>query len=760
MVFKIQNNNFYDKINIVKLDHIIKNYDLYRDQIEEQEKDMRRTKGYDALKALIKMKEQVFIPEDYIGTEYGLIKITYKKGENSNNIGRWYAEKGIGIQPLCGIVRHTVCDDIYVDIDQVNSHPSILNQLLNKYDLRSPKLDKYLNNREKFLNKVMIEEGCTRDEAKTKIISIINGSSKYKSLKLKALDKEIKPLIGTLILKPEFEYIYTDIIKNYKTNYIGKTISRILQVIENDILYENVNFFYKRGLVDNYKNGYLVSLIFDGFQLLKSNEINNELLKECSLYTKNKTKYEIELKIKPFDNKLKLPDNYNISFNIKDYISDRINNNIKTYEEYKIEFEKTNAKIIYPPMIASFTNKGYELQTINNFIKGLQHIKVRVKEFNKKNEVIEKIKTFVDVWLNDPNIRVYERNVFKPTPLKTEDYEHNCWIDFKIKDEPLILTERDYFREWCNFCNNLIGDEKIAEVIIARYAQRIQTPAKRSNICLVLYGEERIGKNRLIMPIKKIMDDYYQELDSAKKLYEKHSMYEYQKLFLCINEAQGIDNFSNADILKTRITEPTIPVNPKGIQPFQIDNMCDYDMTTNNFNVIKITDDSYQRFFQVECTNYYKGNQEFFNDYINNIENNPIAIRQIYEGLMKYNIKKIIPSGNFQIDKPITTIEEQVKEQNKDKILLFLEDNVRDYINEENEIEIFKYSNQEFFNRWLIWLKDSQCEIKMDKQKFGIRLAKLIKSKFKDDEIIKDSKNSTTKINYKKLAVFFNISFL
>jgi hypothetical protein len=760
MMFEIENKIFYDKINIVKFDHIIKSYDLYKERIEEQEKDMRRSKGYDALKSFIKMRDQVFIPEEYIGTEYGLIKITYKKGENSNNIGRWYADKGIGIQPLCGLVRSTICDNIYVDIDQVNSHPSILNQLLNKYDFKSPKLEKYLNNREKYLNKVMIEENCTRDKAKTKIISIINGSSKYNGLKLKALDKEIKPLIASLILKPEFQYIYTEIIKNYKINIIGKTISRVLQVIENNILHENINFFYKRGLIEIYKGGYLVSLIFDGFQNLLSNEINNELLKECSLYTKNKTGYEIELKIKAFDNKLELPDNYNSTFNINDYISNRINNKIKSYNEYKTEFEKTNAKIIYPPMIASLTNKGYELQTINNFIKGLQHIKVKVNEFNKKNEEIEKIKTFVDVWLNDPNIRVYERNVFKPTPLITEYYEHNSWIDFKIKDEPLILTDRDYFKEWCEFCNNLIGDKKIAEIIISRYAQRIQTPANRTNICLVLYGEERIGKNRLIMPIKKIMGEYYQELDSAKKLYEKHSMYEYQKLFLCINEAQGLDNFSNADILKTRITEPTIPVNPKGIQPFQIDNMCDYDMTTNNFNVIKITDDSYQRFFQVECTNYYKGNQDFFNDYINNIENNPIAIRQIYEGLMKYNIKDIIPSGNFQIDKPITTIEEQVKEQNKDKILLFLEDHIRDYIDEDNEIEILKYSNQEFFNRWLIWLKDTQCEIKMDKHKFGIKLSKLIKSKFKDNEIIKDTKNSTTKINYKKLAVFFNIEMI
>ncbi len=747
------NNIYYDKINIKKLDYIIKNYDQFRDTIEEQEKDMRRTSSYDALKSFKKMKSNVFIPKELLETEYGLIKINYKTGENSNEIGRLYADKGVGIQPLCSAVRHTICKDLYYDIDQVNSHPSILNQLLKKYNMISPKLDKYLNNREKYLSKIMIEEECTRDEAKTKIISVINGSNKCNGYKLKSLIKELNPLLTTLILKDEFKTIYENVFKNYKTNIIGKTVSRILQVIENDILMNNIDFFYKRGLIERYKDGLLVSLIFDGFQLLKSPEIP-ELLKDCATYTKNKTGYDIELKIKDFDNELELPEDYKEGFNINEYVRDKIND-IKYYDELKMEFERTNAKIIYPPMVITLTHKGYELQSINNFSKSFQHIKCKIMVNMKEKKV-----SFVDEWLNDPDIRVYERNVFKPPPLITEDYEHNCWIDFKIKEEPLILTDRDYFKEWCEFCNNLVGDKKIADVIIARYAQRVQTPAKRSYICMVLYGEERIGKNRLLAPIKQILGEYYQELDSAKKLYEKHSMYEYQKLFICINEAQGLDNFANSDNLKTRITEPTIPINPKGIQPFEIDNMCDYDMTTNNFNVVKITDDSYQRFFQVECTNYYKGNQEFFNDYINNIENNKIAIRQIYEGLMKFDIKAIIPSGNFQIDKPTTEVEQQVKDQNKDKILLFLEDlniNVAKYINnDETPFESYKYTNQELFDEWVKWLEQCKIKIEMDKHKFGIRLSKLIKQKFNNDEIKKDTKHSITRINHRKLALHFN----
>ena len=66
--------------------------------IKEQEKDMRRgDKNYNAYAVFQKIKENVFIPPEFKDTEYGYLKITYKKGRNSNKIGRWYANRGIGI---------------------------------------------------------------------------------------------------------------------------------------------------------------------------------------------------------------------------------------------------------------------------------------------------------------------------------------------------------------------------------------------------------------------------------------------------------------------------------------------------------------------------------------------------------------------------------------------------------------------------------------------------------------------------------------
>ena len=299
---------FYEKINISKLNYILNNPAKYEKQIKEQEKAMRRlNKHYNAFAALQKMRENVTIPQEFKGTEFGLLKITYKKGKNSNGIGRWYANNGIGIQPLCTCVRHTICQDIWVDIDQVNSHPTILSQLMRKHKFTSKLLDECLENREVFLDKVMKDEKCERDDAKTLVIAVINGGS-YKSPTLSKLANELKPALNFINNLPEYASISEFVKKTYKENenISGKIISRILQVIENDLLEFYVNFFSEKGLiVDNY-----IALIFDGFQLLKNEAITQELLDECVKQACDKLGYVVQLKVKPFGDGLALPENY------------------------------------------------------------------------------------------------------------------------------------------------------------------------------------------------------------------------------------------------------------------------------------------------------------------------------------------------------------------------------------------------------------------------------------------------------------------
>ena len=348
MTLNIAETTFYEKINIKKLNYIINNPSKYKAIIEEQEKDMRRSnKHYNAYAVFQKIKEHAFIPDELNGTDYAYLKITYKKGKNSNGIGRWYCDKGIGIQPLCACVRHTICEDLWVDIDQVNSHPTIFKIFMDKYGFQSPLLNECLTNREAFLKKVMKDEKCSRDTAKTLVIAIINGG-KYTSPTLKQLATEIQPTINHVINLPEYKDIL-DYVKNKnkenKENIEGKTISRILQVFENHLLETYVEFFNDKGLINEYNDGYEIALIFDGFQLRYNEAINDDLLNECRKYAFDKTGYDIELKIKPFDNKLDLPEDYNIdTYNDLQILIDKYEYGLNNYIE-KLNKEINNAII-------------------------------------------------------------------------------------------------------------------------------------------------------------------------------------------------------------------------------------------------------------------------------------------------------------------------------------------------------------------------------------------------------------------------------
>jgi len=434
----------------------------------------------------------------------------------------------------------------------------------------------------------------------------------------------------------------------------------------------------------------------------------------------------------------------------------------KSYFNTKKEFELNNVKILYPPMIIHIDRNGENImQPIPLCEKTNRHIKAFIKETNKKGETIYKEKRFIDKWLDDSQIKKFEKYVFKPYPLKVEDYEFNTWTDFKIiktkyeEDQTIIDRFLDYMK-------NLFNNEEIVNYILAYFANRLQNPANRNMVCIILYGEEGDGKNRLLDIFKNIVGDkYYIELENAKQLFGSHSCIEKEKLFICVNEAKGKDNYENSETLKARITTNTIIVNPKGIQEFQIENFCDYLMTTNNGNAVNLHDKS-RRYLYVETTSYYSRNSEFFNKFSLDIVDNPKALRVIYEYLMKFDIKSIISSGNFQNHIPETEIQKEIIKNNRDKILYFLEDLINDpkislKFDEDDEEKELKIKNSELFSKWKEWIADNNIKCEYNNIAFHSRLGQLTKKKINvKDEIIKKDTNHNTYIKLEKLRKLFN----
>ena len=178
-------------------------------------------------------------------------------------------------------------------------------------------------------------------------------------------------------------------------------------------------------------------------------------------------------------------------------------------------------------------------------------------------------------------------------------------------------------------------------------------------------------------------------------------------------------------------------------------------MNTNNANAVDLKDKS-RRYLYVETTSYYSRNTEFFNAFSDDIVENPEALRVLYEYLKTFDVKAVIPTGNFQNHIPETEIQKTIIKNNRDKILYFLEDLTNDYFFDDGENEI-KLKNQQLFDKWNSWIEKTKTDIKYNNIAFNTRLALLMKKQInKDFECIVKDTNSNTKLNINNLRKFFD----
>ncbi len=341
---------FCELINVKVLEYLLANEKFYNDYFTEERNKLKikfaESKYEYNVFALIKKFIKNIIKID--NSDYGYLPVSYKKADGID-YGRWYAKKSIGLQSMLGSIRHTVCLNKWIDIDQVNSHLVILQQLFAKNNIDCDILNYIIANREEYLQSIMHELGITRGEAKRIIISVMNGGSNYKSKIVADFKDKVFDHIKTICLLPQYNYILEDCLKKVEKeksyNLYGKCISKILQVIENDLLEHYVHFLIDKNYIPkvilNGKEYFLTSLIFDGLQIPYHPDIvsNDTILKECQAYTFEHTGYNVDIIIKPFDNALELPDDW------KNAIEDipTIINNLRIGLEH---FKNNNRKII------------------------------------------------------------------------------------------------------------------------------------------------------------------------------------------------------------------------------------------------------------------------------------------------------------------------------------------------------------------------------------------------------------------------------
>lgn len=692
-------------------------------------------------------KEQLFnYLENINDAEYA--QVTYNKTNDMNNWGRVFPQRSLGLHSIRRQIRHTLAKSYYIDIDIKNCHPEILYQLCLKNGIEPKYLCKYIKNRDKYLKLIedtylshIKDKNLRRDIAKRLYIRLLyfgnfenwlkDENLKYNeeyedaNLFIKKFSEELNK-IGKIIIKdnPELDKIVED--KKAKRdnelgyNKKGSIVSYYLQEYECRILECIFKYMVNKNLINLNKPDCV--LCADGIMIPKDKYYEGLLL-EIEEEIKNKFDFDLKLVTKDMD---------------EDYIDilDKsiINEDVyKHYEFMKEEFEKTCFKLMNPVSYCEINEDDVLLMRKKGNFEDAYNHKYYIEEKMKKEEgkIIYETKKhkFINRWMNDSDIKIYNKIDFLPK-MDVKEGVYNTFNGFrcekiKIEDSILNFENTKTYTHIKNLCNN---DKSTIDYFIKTLAMKVQKPSKIMGTCIILKSVEGVGKDSFFnfFGNKVLGSKYLLNEDKIDKIFGHFNPLIENKLLVCINETSGTDTFTRMSAIKNAITREINIIEKKGIDPYESRNCILYVIFTNNEVVIKI-DNNERRFICIQCDNSIAGNKLYFDELYEEF-NNDIYAKLFYDYLMKIDLSTF----DFINERPMTDYYKLLKEHNMPILFKFIEDEYNNfYVKQNKKLKIDKNHKKEntndyddlFFN-FTCYLQSGNFKFETNKIKFGCDIKK------------------------------------
>ena len=250
--------------------------------------------------------DQSYVLRNMLGKlKDGYVITNYQYSKTAETHGRQYASRGVSLQSMTKVLRHTLCKDVYRDYDMVNAHPVIALQYLQKKNMSVPFLKEYVEQRDKHINDLMESNDLCRDDVKDTVLSVFNGGNRsYNALQKKTewiigFYKEAARVREALYKDPENEDLLKEVKKLKKGNVEGqkRSLANKLWVdIENATLEHCIKWCHSIGLSTEF-----IVLCFDGFMLPCTESMPEDWNTQLSNYIFEKSGYSVQFSEKPMD---------------------------------------------------------------------------------------------------------------------------------------------------------------------------------------------------------------------------------------------------------------------------------------------------------------------------------------------------------------------------------------------------------------------------------------------------------------------------
>ena len=474
--------------------------------------------------------------------------------------------------------RHAYCDNIYIDIDIVNSMPSILYEIckLNNYELTNIKnLEYYVKNRDKLIKELSEYYDTTKEKSK-KLLLIIMCGGKYETwLKEEDIDvMNIDKYIFITHIEKELEslrdivyYSNEDIrnIKLEKWNNIYKEKKGVFalwyQTIERQIQETMILYLVKEKLFNLNE----IVPCQDGFMILNKYWYDN-IIGDCEKEIKDKYGINIHLKKKEFDEKIE----------IEDYEGELLNN---------FNFLKTTTDFLkYIYECPDFKDKLYKQDEKTYYI---YNEKIRIFEQVSSQDIRQKISEYVLDLLRD-NVYLLNDKLYKKYEVKYGDEMSKILRDYRInnniykifnklecfipiKDNKVIyIGENDckIFNDKIIYKNNKIYDTINSKIYTSNeIIERDET--FKFNYYIDLEYNNNLGNNDLEYSKKYFMDIFCNNKDTVESVLNIMKTciagIQMKYLFCCVGEKGNNGKSVFFDIVFKNIMGKTMDVINKNL---------------------------------------------------------------------------------------------------------------------------------------------------------------------------------------------------
>ena len=254
-------------------------------------------------------------------------------------------------------------------------------------------------------------------------------------------------------------------------------------------------------------------------------------------------------------------------------------------------------------------------------------IKFKNKTLNTKNKLEEKEHEMkleqVIVMLQD-ELPLYSSITFKPMDYGLDKYEFNTWTSLKSNITDFHMN-MDIVSPIINFIKDVIcnADDVVYKYFISWLRHIMVKPYRKTEVAVFLHSNAKgTGKGSLSYWLKNhVFGTHISNVISGlSKLTQKHNTCIKQKILTIVEEIPAIQGefHSQFDAMKHLITDPQVTIEPKGVDPYEIPNMVNFLMMSNNQMALKIEKGD-RRYACFEVSDCKRGDENYWNDIHDNV---------------------------------------------------------------------------------------------------------------------------------------------